>query len=183
MTRVLGSVLELIRETPLVRLSKVLEAGCGHVLGKLKSLNSGGSIKDRVALALVEHAEKEGRLQRGNILVEALGGNTGVSLALVAAVKGYRIILVMPDNVPPDRQRLLMRFGVEVRLTPSYLGMEGSHRAVREIEASNPRAVALNLFSNPVVVEVHANATAHEIVLGTGGKLDAFVAGVGTGGT
>jgi cysteine synthase A len=153
------------------------------VLVKLESANPGGSVKDRIALAMVEDAERRGVLQPGATLVEPTSGNTGIGLAMVAAVKGYRLILTMPDDMSEERRRLLARYGAELHLTPAIEGMTGAVHAAQELCRRHPDYVMPQQFQNPANPEVHRRTTALEILEATGGRLDAFVAGVGTGGT
>ena len=183
MEGVADSALELIGKTPLVRLHRVVEAGYATVLAKLEGLGPGGSVKDRIALAMVEDAEERGVLQRDSTIVEATSGNSGTSLAMVAAVRGYKLVVFMPENAPIERRRLLARFGADVQTTPAYLGMEGSQREAKAYVESNRDFVSLDVFNNPAVVRVHRETTGEEIIRATGGQVDAFVAGVGTGGT
>jgi cysteine synthase A len=180
---VAGSVLELIGGTPLVRLRRLPPPGGAEVLAKLESRNPGGSVKDRIALAMIEDAERSGRLQPGSTLVEPTSGNTGIGLALVAAVKGYRLILTMPEDMSLERRRLLSRLGAELRLTPAIEGMTGAVFAAQELCRTHPEYVMLQQFQNPANPDVHRRTTAREILEACGGQLDAFVAGVGTGGT
>jgi cysteine synthase A len=177
------SVLDLIGDTPLVRLRRVVPPGGARVLGKLESVNPAGSVKDRIALAMVEEAEREGRLRPGATLVEPTSGNTGVGLAMVAAVKGYRLILTMPEDMSPERRALLRRYGAEVVLTPALEGMTGAVFAAEDLVRKTPGAFMPQQFVNPANPDVHRRTTAQEILKATGGELDAFVAGVGTGGT
>jgi len=153
------------------------------VLGKLESLNPGGSVKDRIALAMVEDAERNGRLKPGDTIVEPTSGNTGIGLAMVAAVKGYRLILTMPEDMTVERRALLQRFGAELVLTPAAEGMTGAVFAAEELVRENPRFFMPQQFLNPANPEVHRRTTAQEILKATDGNVDAFVAGVGTGGT
>ena len=183
MEGVAGSALELVGNTPLVRLRRVVKEGSAQVLGKMESLNPSGSVKDRIALAMVEEAEARGILGPESTIVEATSGNGGVALAMVAAVEGYKLVVFMPENAPSERRRLLARYGAEVRLTPAYQGMEGSYRGAQAMVESNSECVILDMFRNPAVVRVHRETTGREIIEATGGKVDAFVAGVGTGGT
>ena len=176
-------LLRLVGNTPLVTLKRVASGGDARVLGKLESLNPSGSVKDRVALAMVEEAETRGILRPGGGIVEASSGNTGVALAMVAAAKGYSLIVFMPENAPAERRRLLARYGAEVRLTPSFLGMDGSQQGARALSASDGRYIALDVFRSPAAVRTHRETTANEIIEATGGRVDAFVVGVGTGAT
>ena len=175
--------LDLIGNTPLVRLRRVVEEGCAHVFAKLESLNPSGSVKDRIALAMVEAAEAEGSLRAGGTIVVATSGNSGISLAMVAAAKAYALVIFMPEHVAADRRRLLARYGAEIRLTPAYMGMGGSNQEATDFVGSRQDCILTDPFRNPCVVQVHRETTAQEIIQATGGKVDAFVAGVGTGGT
>jgi cysteine synthase A len=176
------SVLDLIGRTPLVRLPRVAPAGT-TLLGKLEAANPGGSVKDRIALAMVEAAESAGHLRPGMTLVEPTSGNTGIGLALVAAVKGYRLVLTMPEDMSVERRRLLARLGAEFHLTPAIEGMSGAVFAAQRLVAENPDHFMPQQFENPANPEIHRRTTAQEILADTEGRLDAFVAGVGTGGT
>jgi cysteine synthase A len=181
--RVADSVLELIGNTPMVKLHRVVKPGAATVLAKVESVNPGGSVKDRIALAMIEDAERRGVLRPGTTLVEPTSGNTGIGLAMVAAVKGYRLILTMPDDMSVERQRLLSRFGAEIQLTPAIEGMTGAVYAATELCREHPDYVMLQQFQNPSNPEVHRRTTALEILSAIDGRLDVFVAGVGTGGT
>ncbi len=181
--RLAESVLDLIGGTPLVRLRRLPTPGSATVLAKLESANPGGSVKDRIALAMVEHAERRGLLKPGATLVEPTSGNTGIGLAMVAAVKGYRLILTMPEDMSVERRRLLARFGAEIHLTPAIEGMTGAVHAAQELCRAHPDYVMPQQFQNPANPEIHRRTTALEILEATDGRLDAFVAGVGTGGT
>jgi cysteine synthase A len=150
---------------------------------KLEGQNPAGSVKDRACIAMIEAAEADGRLQPGDTIVEPTSGNTGIGLALVAAVKGYRLILCMPDDAPAERRALMAHYGAEVVLTPARKLMQGAVDRAREIAAANPRCFTPLQFENPANPEAHRTGTAREILRDTGGALDAFVAGVGTGGT
>lgn len=178
-----ANVLELVGCTPLVRLNRLPEPGCAEVLVKLESYNPAGSVKDRIALAMIEAAEREGILQPGDTIVEPTSGNTGIGLALVAAVKGYRLIITMPDDRSPERDAMLEHFGAQVVLTPARKLMQGAVDRAQEIVASNPRCFMPQQFHNPANPEVHRLTTALEILNATDAEVDAFVAGVGTGGT
>ena len=181
--RIADSVLDLIGNTPLVRLNRLPRAGSATVLAKVESQNPGGSVKDRIARAMIEDAERRGALRPGSTLVEPTSGNTGIGLALVAVVKGYRLILTMPDDMSLERRRLLARLGAELVLTPAIEGMTGAVYAAQELCRANAGYVMLQQFENPANPDAHRRTTALEILDATGGKLDAFVAGVGTGGT
>ena len=176
-------VLNLIGNTPLVRLTRVTRPGMATVLAKLESHNPGGSIKDRIALAMVEAAEREGKLSPGGTLVEPTSGNTGIGLAIVAAAKGYRLVLTMPEDMSLERRQLLARLGAGIVLTPALEGMTGAVFAARELTAEHPDYFMPQQFENPANPEVHRRTTAVEILRDTAGRVDAFVAGVGTGGT
>jgi len=177
------SVLELVGNTPLVRLRRVVREGSAEVLGKMESLNPAGSVKDRIALSMVEDAEERGLISPGDTLVEPTSGNTGVGLAMVAAVKGYRLILTMPEDMSVERRKLFTRYGAKLVLTPAIEGMSGAVYAAQELVDKNPGYFMPQQFNNPANPEVHRRTTAREILRATGGRLDAFVAGVGTGGT
>ena len=181
--RMAGSVLELIGATPLVRLNRVPKPGGATVLAKMESLNPGGSVKDRIALAMVEDAERRGAIKPGATLVEPTSGNTGIGLAMVCAVRGYRLILTMPDDMSVERQRLLARYGAEIHLTPAMEGMTGAVFAAQEICREHPDYFMPMQFENPANPEVHRRTTALEILEATDERLDVFVAAVGTGGT
>lgn len=178
-----NSALELIGRTPMVRLHRVIPGGAAEVLGKCENLNPAGSVKDRIALAMVEAAEKAGKLKPGATIVEPTSGNTGIGLAMVAAVKGYRLVLTMPEDMSVERRRLFERYGAEVVLTPAIEGMTGAVFAAQQILDKNPGCFMPQQFENPANPEVHYLTTGPEIFEATGGRIDAFVAGVGTGGT
>ena len=177
-----SSALDLIGDTPLVRLNRVPPAHAATVLGKLESRNPGGSVKDRIALSMIEAAEREGRLTPGATIVEPTSGNTGIGLAVVAAVKGYRLVLTMPEDMSVERRKLLSRFGAEFVLTPAIEGMSGAVYAAQQLVKEKGYFMPLQ-FENPDNPAAHRATTAREILRDTEGKVDAFVAGVGTGGT
>jgi len=181
--KIASSVLELIGHTPMVRLNRLPRPGGAGVVAKLESVNPGGSVKDRIAVAMLEAAEEQGRLKLGSTIVEPTSGNTGIGLAMAAAVKGYRLILTMPDDMSVERQRLLARFGAEIHLTPAIEGMTGAVYAAQELCREHPDYVMPQQFENPANPEAHRRTTALEILEAVAGRLDAFVAGVGTGGT
>ncbi len=176
------SALELIGRTPLIRLNRVTHAGGATVLGKLESRNPGGSIKDRIALAMVEAAERDSLIVLGATLVEPTSGNTGIGLALVCAIKGYKLILTMPEDMSVERRRLLARLGADVRLTPAIEGMGGAVWLATELAREHGYFMPRQ-FDNPANPDVHERATGPEILADASGRVDAFVAGVGTGGT
>ncbi len=181
--RIADSALDLIGDTPLVRLDRITEPGSAELLGKLESVNPGGSVKDRIALSMIEAAEREGLLKPGGVIVEPTSGNTGIGLAVVAAVKGYRLVLVMPDDMTRERWFPLLARGAELLLTPAAEGMAGAVWAAEEFVRRTPGAYMPQQFEHPANPEAHRRATAREILEATGGQLDAFVAGIGTGGT
>jgi cysteine synthase A len=176
-------VLDLVGNTPLVRLRRVVPEGSAEVLGKMESLNPAGSVKDRIALSMIEDAEERGLIKPGDTIVEPTSGNTGVGLAMVAAVKGYRLILTMPEDMSVERRKLFSRYGAKPVLTPAIEGMSGAVYAAQELVEKNPGYFMPQQFNNPANPEIHRRTTAREILRATAGRLDAFVAGVGTGGT
>lgn len=181
--KIADSVLDLIGGTPLVRLRRLPRAGGAAVLAKVESRNPGGSVKDRIGVAMVEAAERSGALKPGGTIVEPTTGNTGIGLALVSAVKGYRLIITMPEDMSVERQRLFARFGAEIHLTPAIEGMTGAVFAAQELLREHPEYFMPQQFQNPANPEIHRRTTALEILDAVDGKVDAFVAGVGTGGT
>ena len=176
-------VLDLIGNTPMVRLQRVVEPRMATVLAKLESANPGGSVKDRISLAMVEDAEARGLLKPGATIVEATSGNTGIGLAMVGRVKGYKVILTMPEAMTAERIQILKSYGAEVVLTPEAEAMVGSVKRAEAIAKATPGAFMPQQFMNPANPEVHRRTTAQEILRATDGQIDAFVAGVGTGGT
>jgi len=181
--RVAASVLDVVGGTPLVRLNRIPAPGAAAVLAKMESLNPGGSVKDRIALAMVDDAERRGLLRPGSTLVEPTSGNTGVGLAMVCAVRGYRLILTMPDDMSVERQRLLSRYGAEIHLTPAIEGMTGAVFAAQEICREHPEYFMPMQFENQANPEIHRRTTALEILEAIPEGLAALVTGVGTGGT
>jgi len=176
--------LELIGGTPLVKLNNVTPENCANIFAKLESFNPGGSVKDRIALAMVEDAEKKGLLKPGSTIIEPTSGNTGIGLALVGAVKGYNVVLVMSENMSIERRRILESFGAKTELSRAEFGMEGTIEKAEELLAENPDFFMPQQFNNPANPEVHRNTTAPEIIEDMKGEsVDAFVAGIGTGGT
>lgn len=177
------SILETLGNTPLVEISTKLNATSAKVFAKVESFNPGGSAKDRVAAAMIAAAERDGKLAPGGTIIEPTSGNTGVGLALVSAVKGYRMVLVMPDNMSEERIRLAKAYGAEVVLTPGADGMKGCIAKAEELHRTTPNSFIPQQFDNPANPLAHERTTGPEIWSDLGGQVDAFVAGVGTGGT
>jgi len=178
-----GGVLELIGHTPLVLIRRMTSGRDASIYAKLEGANPGGSVKDRIALSMIEDAEASGALVPGGVIVEPTSGNTGIGLAIVAAVKGYRLILTMPDTMSIERRQLLAAFGAELMLTPGAEGMRGAVARADALISGNPAYFMPQQFNNPSNPEIHRKTTAREILSALGGKVDAFVSGVGTGGT
>ncbi len=185
MAKIYKNIVDLIGKTPLVELSQYSASRGAKkpVIAKVEFFNPGGSVKDRIALAMVEDAEQNGTLKPGATIIEPTSGNTGVGLALVAAVKGYKLILTMPETMSVERRNLVKAYGAEVRLTPGTAGMKGAIALAEELRASIPGAVILGQFDNPSNPKRHYETTGEEVWTDTDGKVDVFVAGVGTGGT
>ncbi len=185
MERVYKSLTELIGNTPLLEVSKIEKKNGlkARVLVKLESFNPGGSVKDRVALSMIQEAEKSGLLQPGATIIEPTSGNTGIGLAWVASVRGYKVILTMPETMSVERQNLLKALGATLVLTPGKDGMKGAIAKAEEIRDSTPGVVILQQFDNPTNPEAHRRTTGEEIWKDTDGAVDIFIAGVGTGGT
>src|SRR6266436_4002081 len=176
------SPLELIGHTPVVRLNRIPGKDDSEIWAKLENYNPGGSVKDRICLAMIERAERDGRIKPGDTIVEPTSGNTGIGLALVAAIKGYKLILTMPDTMSEERRSLLTAYGATLILTPDTKGMHGAIRKAEELLAEHPDYFMPQQFSNPANPDVHRRTTAQEILRQLE-RVDAFVAGVGTGGT
>ena len=176
-------ITELIGKTPLVRLNRLSKEGSATIYGKVEFFNPGGSVKDRICLNMINEAERQGKLKPGGTIVEPTSGNTGIGLDLVAAVRGYKLILVMPESMSMERASLLSSYGAQLVLTPAWEGMKGSIKEAESILAQNPSYFMPDQFSNPANPAMHKMTTAVEIWDALGGKIDAFVAAVGTGGT
>lgn len=183
MAKVATNITQLIGGTPAVKLSRLAEAGSAEVCVKLERFNPSGSVKDRAAFSLIHEAEKAGLIRPGDTIIEPTSGNTGIGLAMNAAAKGYKMILVMPDNMTAERIKLLQAYGAEVVLTPAAERMPGAIRKARELQAGLPGSFIPNQFENPANPDIHRMTTAIEIMEQTEGRLDAFVATAGTGGT
>jgi cysteine synthase A len=181
--KIARDVTRLIGDTPLVRLGRLADGLPGEVLLKLESRNPGASVKDRIGLSMIEAAEREGSIREGTVLLEPTSGNTGIAIALVAAARGYRAVLVMPETMSMERRRLLRALGAELVLTPGPEGMSGAVARAERMAADDDRYLILQQFENPANPEVHRRTTAEEIWEATEGRVDALVAGVGTGGT
>jgi len=182
-TKVVDDVLQLIGSTPMVRLNKIRQPQMALIYAKLESFNPGGSVKDRICLRMVEDAERKGILKPGATIVEPTSGNTGIGLAIVAAVKNYKLILTMPETMSVERRFILNSFGAEIVLTPGIEGMRGAVKRAEEIVEATPNSFMPQQFNNPSNPDVHRKTTGKEILEAVRDKLDAFVAGVGTGGT
>ena len=184
MARIYDSIIDTVGNTPLVKIPRLNKGIGGTVLVKLESFNPAGSVKDRIGVAMIEAAERDGRLRPDTIIVEPTSGNTGIGLAFVAAAKGYPIILTMPETMTLERRSLLKAYGAQLVLTPGADGMKGAIAKAKEIRDSNPAKYFMpGQFENPANPEVHRRTTAEEIWRDTDGNVDVFVAGVGTGGT
>ncbi len=183
MSKAVTDILKKIGGTPLVEISGKLNKGGARVLAKVEYFNPGGSVKDRIALAMIGAAEKSGALKPGATIIEPTSGNTGVGLALVSAVRGYHLILTMPETMSIERRKLAAAYGAEIVLTPGAAGMKGAIAKAEELRDSTPGAVILQQFENPANPASHYRTTGPEIWTETGGAIAAFVAGVGTGGT
>jgi cysteine synthase A len=181
--RIYGDITECIGQTPLVRLNRVTEGCVAEVDAKLESFNPLWSVKDRIGVAMIDAAEREGRIGHDTLIVEPTSGNTGIGLAFTCAARGYRLMVTMPESMSLERRRLLKAFGAEIVLTPASEGMPGAVKKAEEIVSTNAKAFMPQQFNNPANPAIHRTTTAEEIWRDTGGQVDFFVAGVGTGGT
>ena len=181
--KIANDVTELVGNTPLVRLNRVTEGAGATVVAKLEFYNPAHSVKDRIGVAMINAAEKAGKINKDTIIVEPTSGNTGIALAMVCAARGYKCLLIMPDTMSKERRMLLRAYGADLILTPGSEGMGGAIRKANELAESDPRYYIPQQFENPANPEIHRKTTAEEIWRDTGGQVDIVVAGVGTGGT
>lgn len=183
MAKKVHNVIDLIGDTPIVRLNKLPSSGSAAIWVKLESFNPAGCVKERIGMSMIDAAEKEGKLKPGGMIIEPTSGNTGIGLAMVAAVKGYRCVLVMPETMSLERRKILQAFGAEIVLTEGPKGMSGAIAKANQLIEEYPNAFMPQQFANKTNVKIHYETTGPEIWDQTGGEIDAFIAGVGTGGT
>ena len=183
MGKVARSITDLIGNTPLLRLNRISDETGAEVYGKLEYFNPAGSVKDRIGFAMIEAAEREGKLDKDTVIIEPTSGNTGIALAFAAAAKGYKVILVMPDTMSIERRNLLKAYGAQLVLTPGSEGMKGAIAKAQELANEIPKSFIPQQFKNPANPEIHRKTTAEEIWRDTDGKVDILISGIGTGGT
>lgn len=181
--RIAENVLELMGQTPIVKLNRIAKPGIAKIFAKLENFNPGGSVKDRICLSMIEDAEKKGLIKKGGTIIEPTSGNTGIGLAMVAAVKRYKCVLTMPETMSLERIYILKAYGAEVVLTPGVEGMKGAIKKAEQLLKKTPNSFMPQQFKNMANPEIHRKTTAEEILKAVGSSIDAFVAGVGTGGT